>query len=204
MTDAIRPMRKDDAKAVAELHRLRIAAGFLSSLGPAFLRQIYAAIPSCPSGFGYVRDEGDGEVVGFIACAESTGRLYRQALLRRGLRMALPLARFIIRPSVIRRVWETLRYPSRAPASLPAAEMLSMAVAAGAARKGIGKALMTAALQEFARRGITRVKLAVGGNNPAAARFYVDCGYRLALQTTHHGLPMDIYVFDGADADRTA
>jgi ribosomal protein S18 acetylase RimI-like enzyme len=196
MNQNIVPLSRQHASIVAELHRQGIGTGFLSSLGGMFMRQLYRAIPSCPAGFGYAWEESDGSVLGFIACAESTGKLYKQALLRRGILMALPLTRFLIRPSVIRRMIATLRYPSQTGEELPAAEVLSIAVSQQARGKGVGKALMTAALEEFRRRGISKVKVAVWAGNETANRFYERCEFAIALQREHHGLPMNVYVID--------
>jgi ribosomal protein S18 acetylase RimI-like enzyme len=193
MNEAIKPLEKRHASAVARLHRIGIDSGFLSSLGPMFLRQLYKAVPSCPSGFGYVWEEPDGQVLGFIACAESTGRLYKQSLLRRGVLMAFPLLRFIVRPSIIKRMYHTLRYPSQVGEDLPAAEVLSVVVSSHARGKGVGVAIMKAALGEFAARKIAMVKVAVGASNEAGNKFYKKCGFELALTREHHGLPMNIY-----------
>ena len=195
----ILPLGKAHATAAAALHRQGIHTGFQSSLGAGFLREIYRGISACRAGFGYVWLGSDGAVLGFIACAESTGRVYKQALLRRGAFMALPLARFLLRPSVLKRMIETLRYPAQAAEDLPTAEILSIAVAPQARGKGVGKALMQAAFEEFRRRRITHVRVAVGADNAPANAFYLRCGFRLAQQRTHHGLPMNIYVADVAN-----
>lgn len=42
----VQPLTKDHAKAAAKLHRVGISTGFFSSLGPAFLGQLYKAISS--------------------------------------------------------------------------------------------------------------------------------------------------------------
>ena len=192
----IRPLTKHHAKTAAGLHQAGIDTGFLSSLGRRFLIQLYKAIPSCPAGFGYVWEQSDGTILGFITCAESTGLVYKQALLRRGLLMAIPLARFLFRPSVIRRMVQTLRYPTKVGSELPTAEILSIVVSANARGKGIGKKLMESALEEFQHRGIWRVKLAVGANNELANAFYKGCNFELALTLEHHGLPMNLYKID--------
>ncbi|MFP4106087.1 MAG: GNAT family N-acetyltransferase [Phycisphaerae bacterium] len=188
-------MRKSDASEVAELHRQGIDTGFLSSLGKRFLVQLYKAIPSSPSGFGHVYRETGQPVRGFIACSSSTGSLYREALLRRGLLMALPLARHLVRPSVVKRMLHTLRYPKQT-AELPSAEILSIAVSAEARGLGVGKKLMAAALETFRTRGIEQVRVAVWAGNDRANQFYRSCGFTLSLQTEHHGLPMNIYTID--------
>ena len=194
MPDGIRPLSRRDAAAAARLHCGGIRTGFLSTLGEGFLRQLYAAIPSCQSGFGFIWMGPNGSPLGFVACAEGTGRLYRQVLLRRGLLMALALARHAVHPKTLKRLWETLRYPSVAGSGLPPAEVLSIAVAEGARGRGGGTALMGAALDEFRRRGVNRVKVAVGADNAAAGCFYERCGFHLAARRQHHGQPMNIYV----------
>lgn len=201
MQENIVTLKDGHAQAAAELHKNAIGTGFLSSLGPAFLCQLYRAIPSCSAGFGFVWENPDGQILGFIACAESTGRLYKQSILRRGIPMALPLARFLFRPSVIRKLIQTLRYPSQVGEDLPLAEVLSIAVSPDARGKGVGKALMSAALAEFRRRGISRVKVAVWAENEPANRLYQRCGFRLVRTREHHGLPMNLYAIDvGLDA----
>lgn len=194
MDERVKPMAKRHAAAAAALHAKGISTGFLSSLGQRFLRQIYAAIPSCPAGFGYVWEEPDGRILGFIACAESTGRVYKQALVRRGFWMALVLARFVVRPSVVRRLIETLRYSAQVGAKLPPAEVLSIAVAEETRGKGIGKAIIAAAMEAYRRRGIREIKVAVGADNLAANEFYKRSGFVLTLTRQHHGLPMNVYV----------
>jgi len=196
MPEFVKPMEKRHAAAVADLHRIAIDSGFLSSLGPRFLRQLYKAVPSCPAGFGYVWEEPDSRVLGFIACAESTGRVYKQSLLRRGVLMAIPLLRFMVRPSVLRRMIHTLRYPSQVGDDLPAAEVLSVAVSGDSRGRGVGRAVMSAALEEFKRRGITDVKVAVWAENAAGNAYYRNCGFKLAVVREHHGLQMNVYVRD--------
>jgi len=196
----LRAIRKSDAAAVARLHHVGIYTGFLSSLGRGFLVQLYAAISSCPAGFGYAWEEPAGQVVAFVACAESVGRLYREALLRRSVPMGLSvLARAIVRPSVVWRAIETLRYPGEVGKELPPAEILSIVVGEAARRRGVGQSLMRAALKEFKRRDICHVKVAVGADNEPANRFYQRCGFHLALTREHHGLPLKIYVIDLAE-----
>lgn len=191
---AVRAMRPEDAAAAADLHRTGIHTGFLSSLGREFLRQLYRAAPFCPAGFALVWEtEEGGKVLGFIACAESTGGVYKQSLLRGGPFMAFPLLRHLLRPAVLKRILETLRYPAETGPELPPAEVLSIAVAPEARGCGVGKALMGAALAEFARRGIPRVKLAVGADNDVANAFYRRCGFQLVQTREHHGLPMNVY-----------
>ena len=52
------------------------------------------------------------------------------------------------------------------------AEILTLAVAPGARGKGLGRALLSAAIAEAARRGAKAIFLEVGRDNPAALALY--------------------------------
>ncbi len=108
--------------------------------------------------------------------------------------MVFPLLKHLISLGVIKRIMQTLRYPSEVGQELPRAEVLSIAVSERARGRGVGKQLMAAAKEEFMRRGIRSVKVAVGADNIAACRFYENCGFVLVQTREHHGLPMNIYV----------
>lgn len=196
LSSVLRPMRPEDAPAVGSLHYEGIPTGFLSSLGPKFLTELYAAVPNCPSGFGFVADLGGGTVA-FVACATSTGALYKEALKKRGARLALKMLPRIWRPSTIRNSLETLLYPSDvAEQEVPDAEVLSIVVGEEIRRRGLGKALIQRALAAFRGRGIEQAKVAVWTGNEPAQALYRSCGFRQALVRDHHGEPMAIYVAD--------
>jgi ribosomal protein S18 acetylase RimI-like enzyme len=193
-TRAVRALTPRDAAACARLHRNGIPTGFLSSLGLPFLRELYRAIPICSAGFGYVWAEGGPEILGFVACAQRTGQLYKQVLLRRGPFLLISVSRFLVRPAAVRRMLQTLRYPAAAPSDLPAAEVLASAVARRARGRGVGRALLKAALAGLAARGCAAARVAVWDRNEGANAFYRRCCFALAHTRTHHGLGMNIYV----------
>ncbi len=182
-----------DAAAVGELHRSAIATSFLASLGRGFSKYLYRGVLSSLSAFGFACRGEDGRVLGYIVCAESTSRVYKESLLRYGLLMAIWLLPRVWRISVIQRLWETLRYPFELGGDLPEAEVLSIAVSPEVHGRGIGTKLMQTALAELRRRGTTRVRVAVWAGNTAAIKFYERCGFELALTRMHHTRPMNIY-----------
>jgi len=203
--DPIKPMIRPHARAAARLHNIGLPRAFLTGLGETFLYHLYTALPECPSAFGYVWEEADGSVLGFIACAENTGRVYRQALRRRGVRMALAILLRVIRWSVLKSLVETLCYPSQVQhdrqEGLPPAEILSIAVEESTRGKGVGKRLIQTAFEEFRRRGIHQVRVVLGARNLTANAFYKRCGFELKTTRTQHGKPTNIYVAEiGAPA----
>jgi ribosomal protein S18 acetylase RimI-like enzyme len=172
----VRAAAEVDLGAVAELHADRIGEGFLSSLGPAFLRRLYRRVLRSDGGFVLVAAPTDDAtpVLGFVAGVADVRTLYRQFLLRDGLVAGTLAAPRLVR--AVPRVLETLRYPA-ASGNLPDAEILSVAVATTATGSGIGRALVDAATAEFARRGTTTAKVVTTSDNTSALAMYRACGF---------------------------
>ena len=65
----VRTTREADLTAIAALHANRISEGFLSSLGPAFLRRLYRRVLRSDAGFVLVATVGSdtSTVRGFVA-----------------------------------------------------------------------------------------------------------------------------------------
>ncbi|HUX00079.1 MAG: GNAT family N-acetyltransferase [Phycisphaerae bacterium] len=198
LSAAIRPMRATDALAVASLHGKGIPTGFISSLGPKFLEDLYAAIEASSSGFGFVCDLG--APVGFIACATNTGALYKEVLKTTGPRLALHVLPRLWRPNVLKHTLQTLFYSGDVGDDLPEAEILSIVVAERLRGRGMGKALMHRAMAAMRGRDIEQVRVAFWSGNHAAQALYQSCGFREARVREHHGLPMSLYVSGVAQA----
>ena len=181
-----------DARRLAELHSARISEGFLAQLGVRFVERLYRRIVASPDAFVYVATSADG-VVGFVAGASDVARLYRRFLVRDGIVAGVVAAPRLLRSW--RRVFETLRYPARAE-DLPAAEILALAVDAPVARRGVGRQLVAAALEEFGRRGVVSAKVVAGADNRAALALYTACGFAsIARFAVHEGTPSEVLVW---------
>lgn len=100
----VREARRDDLEAVVEVHLASFSGFFLSTLGPRFLREFYAALIDHPGGVLLV-GVNDGDVVGFVGGAREQVGFYADLLAGRKWRFvwaALPAV--MRRPSVGRRV----------------------------------------------------------------------------------------------------
>jgi ribosomal protein S18 acetylase RimI-like enzyme len=171
-----------DVAAAARLHSEQIGEGFLSSLGPRFLARLYRRVVRWHRSFLLVAEE-DGVVVGHAAATEDVAQLYRQFLRHDGLVAGLVAApRLALR---WRSALETLRYPSGHD-DLPPAELLAVAVDSSCRGRGIGKALVTAANEELARRGVDDARVVVAAHNQPAIALYLGSGYRPAAVTEVH------------------
>jgi glycosyltransferase involved in cell wall biosynthesis len=193
----VRPARSGDAAAMARLHAEELPDAFLPTVGHRFLTRLYRALVADPQAVALVAESVDG-VVGFAAGVASVGGFYRRFARRHGLSAALAAAPRLARPSVLRRLLETVRYPEQAtgqPSSLPDAELLSIAVAPSCRTGGTGRALADGVLQGLAERGAAEVKVVVGAANGGANRFYERVGFRPAGQlSVHQGTPSNVWI----------
>ena len=105
----------------------------------------------------------------------STRHLYADFLRHDALPAGLAAAPAVLRAP--RRVWETLRH-GRGDHDLPAAEVLSIAVAADAGGQGTGGALLAAALDALARQGVTEAQVVTAVGNQSALAMYERAGFR--------------------------
>jgi len=198
----IRPATPADAGAMARLHAAGMPEAFLPTLGPRFLARLYRALAADTGAVALVAEGVDG-VVGFAAGVTSVGGFYRRFARAHGPSAALAAAPRLVRPSVVRRLLETVRYPAQEPngnggngnGRLPDAELLSIAVAPGFRAGGTGRALADGVLAGLAGRGVGDIKVVVGAANQGANRFYAKVGFREAGQlTVHQGTPSNVWI----------
>ena len=192
----IRPARGADAAMMARLHAAELPEAFLPTLGHRFLGQLYRALASDPQAVALVAESVDG-VVGFATGVVSVGGFYRRFARRHGPAAALAAAPRLVRPTVLRRLLETVRYPATATGTagqLPDAELLSIAIAPSHRTNGIGRTLADGVLRGLAERGATEIKVVVGGANGGANRFYEKVGFHAAGQlSVHQGTPSNVW-----------
>jgi ribosomal protein S18 acetylase RimI-like enzyme len=181
----VRAATRAEVARIAAMHAERITEGFLPTLGVGFLERLYARVVRSPQSFAIVAVE-HGEVVGFVAGTEHLGRLYRTFIVRDGVRATFAVGPRLLRS--LRRIWETLRYPAVAEHhSLPSAEILAVATDASCGGRGIGRALVQAALVEFDRRSVGAVKVVAAVHNGAAESLYRGAGFDEHHDLSVHG-----------------
>jgi len=171
----IGPISPAESEEIARIHCAVLPEGFLAQLGPSFLTQIYAAAVTAPATVGLVARDGQ-EIGGFVLATTDTRALFRHVLLRRGLRLAASLVHAVARrPTLLRQIVESLRYPSkRTLGRRPPggdAELISIGIRPEHRAKGYGRALVLALNQEFARRGVPAYTVAVYSSSTEANAF---------------------------------
>jgi ribosomal protein S18 acetylase RimI-like enzyme len=203
----VRPATAGDIAEVARLHVEAIHEGFLSSLGPKFLRRLYARLAQSSHGFLLVADGtslGQPEdVVGFVGGSTSLRAFYREFMWRDGLMAAL--SSFFTLTRSLPRVLETLRYgsgPANGGTPEKEAELLAIGVGDAARRQGTGTSLTQAFLQASGQAGATSARVVVGADNAAAVALYKRCGFSVARQFELHPGTRSLLLRTGLPAPR--
>lgn len=191
-------MNSTTLKQVAELHAAGIDRGFLTTLGPRFLRLMYQAIAESPTGVLEV-ERRDGRVVGFISGSDGMRPVLRE-MLRHPIVLAAALAPAVVRPHMIAGIIEVLRAASRTRSGargLPRAELLSLAVDVGYRGQGIAEALYRTLQSRFHATGVASFRIIVGDALLPARRFYERMGARPIGRTeVHRGGGSTIYIHE--------
>ena len=148
------------------------------------MTRLYRALIEWDPAVVLVADDGEGPV-GFVAGVPDTGDFYRHFLARHGIGAALAALPRLVRPSLLRRAWETLRYEGAG--SEVRAELLSTAVAADRRGQGLGTRLGATFLDYLDQ---PQVKVVVGAANSGAIAAYEKLGFvRAGSIEVHSGEP---------------
>ena len=188
------PLTAEHARDIASLHIQGINTGFISSLGIDFVTALYEAIAKSTSSFGYAVEDND-KVLGFVTFTTNLNRLYKSIIATKGWRFALLLAGKMFSLQKIKKVFETLFYPSRIKKQMdvPSAELLSIAINPETCRRGLATQLVKKGFEYCQKMGLDRVKVLVAADNEPANKLYRKCGFRLVGQIDNHGITSNVY-----------
>lgn len=185
--------KKEDAPAMAKIHKAEIGKGFLSSLPNAFLENFYIALVESRSSFCIVVKENN-QVVGFVSGVIDLNKFYRYFLAHYFFQSF-----FILLPKILssfKKIVETLLYPKKEE-SLPKAELLVIAIKQEFWGKGLGKSLLEVFLAEMKKRNVEIFKVVVGEQLIPAIKFYEKNGFRFLKSISIHGNALSrVYVYE--------
>jgi glycosyltransferase involved in cell wall biosynthesis/L-amino acid N-acyltransferase YncA len=187
----IRRARTADVSSMVRLHATDLPTAFHTMLGEGFLRQLFLAQVRDPGCVALVA-ERDGVVVGYASAMASMRSFRRRFLLRHGLVAGVLATPKLVRPGVLRRVIETLRYPEQTY-GLPDAEMAFIGVQPRMPF-GVGTELCRGLLDGLADQGVRRAKGFVGRDNRAMNVLVRRLGFQLRGEVMlHDGSPNYVY-----------
>ncbi len=205
MAWSIAQLRPEHAAAAAELHRQGQPGTFLTRLGASFLTALYAQMAQSPVCVGVVALDDAGQAIGVAVGSTDTNAVFKEMILRRGLRLVWPVAGAVLRdPGLVRGVLQTLLYPEQAGGDEvgdDVGEFLYIGIAPQLRGQGAGQALYEALVEGMRARGIRRLGLVVEASNAGARRFHERNGYRPQRELTMYGRPMLWYEVSLAEGD---
>ena len=109
----IRSARESDAASMVDVHMKSFPGFFLTFLGDAFLRELYAATISDQAGIAFVAEE-NSRVVGFVTGTDEPAGFYRRLLRQRWWRFGrASVWPFIRRPSIAPRLLRAFKKPQQ-------------------------------------------------------------------------------------------
>ncbi len=186
----IKNLSVSDVQHVAKIHR-RELSGFLSELGERFLQHFYKESLHIPEMFTLVEIEND-QILGIVSGITSVKGLYKKIIFRDIIGFGIVfLSYFITHPIQIVKMVQTLSYPGFEE-DIP--ELLIIAVSREYQKKGIGKKLFHAVVEEFKNRKIKRFKISVYDRLPANG-FYKKIGCKFDSSFDFLGEKMNYYTF---------
>ncbi len=183
----IRPCRKEDLARIAEIHKSQFDEpnALLGQLGPALIAELYGAFLGRSIFLVY---QSNGEVNGFVLGGPSRAMVSCRLAFSRKWALAC-LAEVARRPKLWLRALRSLvtltgSWFSSMVGASPRDELrlLSIAVVAGATRKGVGKALVESFEAEVGTTSTT-YRLNVLKSNASAIRFYEKLAFRRVGET---------------------
>ena len=172
----------------------RISEGFLVTLGPPLPDSPVPAHRPCHRARSCSWPTPVTAVVGFVAATTSTRHLYADFLRHDALPAGLAAAPggAAGAPPGAGRPCAT----ARGDHDLPAAEVLSIAVAADAGGQGTGGTLLAAALAALADTVSTEAQVVTAVGQPAAIAMYERAGFRRRGRTeVHAGVAQEVLVW---------
>jgi colanic acid biosynthesis glycosyl transferase WcaI len=177
----VRPMSRGDVPATVDVHLRAFPNFFLTFLGPEFLSLLYG---QAVVGEIALVATVDDRLVGFVMGSSKVGGFYSRLLRTKWLAFARAATPAVIRkPSTALRVARAVLKPKEAVTPPDVATLMSLGVDPGVQRNGAGRRLVTAFLDEAARRGARRVTLTTDKyDNDKAQHFYTNLGFHVARE----------------------
>ncbi len=188
----------DFLKNVIRIHRIEISQGFLSSLGDNALALLFSHAFESQFGRLFIaKDAASEQVVGFLLGTVDTGAFYKDFLCKKGLKAVFVLAPKLLSLEKVRKVFETLFYPTKGELkTLPRPELLDIAVLKEYQGTGVAQLLFKEFSTKLRDMGIEEFKITTGKSLVGAQRFYEKLGAEKAGEVeVHKGQKTFVYIY---------
>lgn len=185
-------------ESAIRIHRIEISQGFLSSLGNKALALLFLHASENRFGkFLVARDATSGHIAGFLLGTIDTDSFYKQFLYNKFFEAILVLAPKLMSLDKLRKVLETLSYPTKKKLKiLPKPELLDIAILKQYQGKGVAQLLFHTFAKKLYAAGYDEFKITTGEKLVGAQRFYEKLGAERAGEIeVHKGQKTIIYIY---------
>ena len=182
---ALHPMSRADVPAVIAQQHACLRGSIVTELGDRFLTRFHAAALEHPATRAFVAREQ--ELIGFAIGTidvHAFNRFVKPRVLPALVRALLSPRGLMLAPRFVGSIVE------RKPQPHIPAELLLLAVDERARRQGVGRRLLAALEEDFARDGVAVYRVAVRTRLDDARRFYRAVGFDAEQQMLVLGEPM--------------
>jgi GNAT superfamily N-acetyltransferase len=192
------PLKREHIGPIVDIHMRAFQGFFLTFLGAKFLKEFYRSFIKEETGISLVAvDKQKGDLLGAVVGAASPFGFFRKLAVRRWWAFGLASLRAIAKnPSIIRRLFRALTYRG-GPTCHPGYALLSsIVVTPEIQKKGVGKALLNAWVEEAKKRSCPGAFLTTDSlDNEAVNHFYQRSGWILeGTFITPEGRGMNRYI----------
>ncbi|MFH1791620.1 MAG: hypothetical protein ABH885_06545 [Candidatus Omnitrophota bacterium] len=174
----IRPMRSGDIGQVVRLYAGHMYESSFIRFGEEFLVVMFRAMLDSGLGINYIFEE-EGGIKGYISASADTGRLFREIIVKRAMRLIKAVLPEVARhPSLIKDVIEACLYFRKAGLSDIKAEFLFITIDPACRGRDVSKDLINEVIKEFSRRGVKKAKVTALKNNHVVSNLLADMRFR--------------------------
>jgi len=193
---SLRPLAAADAPWAARQHARLMEHSVFALFGAGFLETIYRAFARSRHAVALVYAP-DGEPRGVIACTSDRKMFLRELRRFSGPRLAIQAAwAFVTRGACRRLLLQAPRYLSRTHRSATDAEMIFITLAPECRGGGAARSLILGVLEEYRRRGVSRVTVSIESGNRVVKRLLLDLGFSVIDTFTFADKPNDLLALD--------
>ncbi|MGH2785755.1 MAG: glycosyltransferase [Actinomycetota bacterium] len=181
-----------DVPLLARHHVEMHPTAFMPRLGERFMRVLYRSFVTDEDAVAVIAEQ-NGTVIAFATGALSVDGFYRRFFRRHGIRAGIAAGHRLLRPTFVKRVVETARYPVNMK-GYPEPEFLTLGVLPGVRSRGLGGLLGNVIVEELGDIGADEVRGTVASDNAAMLKMMTNSGWETIGEfSVHDGLKSVVF-----------
>tara|TARA_B100000900_G_scaffold395401_1_gene393752 strand:+ start:5653 stop:6285 length:633 start_codon:yes stop_codon:yes gene_type:complete len=196
---SVSSINRSEIDAIIDIHRQELSGGFLSSLGNAALDILFSFAAESKHAILLILldNHTNKKVIGFLLGALDTKKFYMDFIVKKFFIASLILLPKMISFRKIKKVFETLFYPTKKiHTDLPKSELLDIAILSPYQGQGLAKNLFYGLIELLTKENISSFKITTGESLINAQKFYEKIGaIKVDTVQVHKGENTFVYIY---------